>query len=51
MVINYPSAVSNIVCIDLLNLTSQELQNYFLICPEVSTARQYLKMLHTKLHN
>ena len=51
MVINYPSAVSNIVCIDLLNLTSQELQNYFLICPEVSTARQYLKMLHSKLHN
>ena len=51
MVINYPSAVSKIVCIDLLNLTSQELQNYFLIYPEVSKARQFLKMLHTKLHN
>ena len=50
MVINYPTAVSKIVCIDLLNLSSQELQNYFLICPEVARAKQYLKMLHTKLH-
>lgn len=51
MVSNYPSAVSNIVCIDLLNLSSQELQNYFLICPEVSRAKQFIKILHTKLHN
>lgn len=51
MVSNYPSAVSKIICIDLLNLSSQELQNYFLICPEVSRAKKFIKILHTKLHN
>jgi hypothetical protein len=51
MVSNYPSAVCRIICIDLLNLSSQELQNYFLICPEINRAKLFLKMLHSKLHN
>jgi hypothetical protein len=51
MVSNYAVAVSNVVCIDLLNSSWAEIQNYFVISNSPKNIRIYLKNNHTALHN
>jgi hypothetical protein len=51
MVTNYSSAVSSIVCVDLLNLTPIDFQNLCITTPEISRAEAFLKMLYKKLHS
>ena len=43
MVSNYSVAVSNVVCIDLLNSSWEEIQNFFLISNAPRGVRIYLK--------
>ena len=50
MVTNYSTAVSSIVCLDLLNLTHLDFHNLCLTTPEIDRAELYLKMLYKKLH-
>jgi hypothetical protein len=50
MVTNYSSAVSSIVCIDLLNLSPLDFQNLCITIPEIERAELFLKMLYEKLH-
>lgn len=51
MVSNYAVAVSNVICIDLLNSSWEEIQNYFLISNAPRGVRIYLKNNHKALHN
>jgi hypothetical protein len=51
MVSNYAVAVSNVVCIDLLNSSWEEIQNYFIISNAPRGVRIYLKNNHKALHN
>ena len=51
MVINYRSALSNVICIDLLNSSWEEIQNYFIISNAPRGVRIYLKNNHKALHN
>ena len=51
MVSNYAVAVSNVVCIDLLNSSWEEIQNYFLISNAPRGIRIYLKHNHKALHD
>ncbi len=48
---NYALAVSNVVCIDLLNSSWEEIQNYFIISNSPKDIRIYLKNIHSALHN
>ena len=50
MVTNYSSAVSSIVCLDLLNLSPLDFHNLCITSPEIGRAELYLKMLYKKLH-
>ena len=50
MVTNYSSAVSSIVCLDLLNLSPLDFHNLCITTPEIGRAELYLKMLYKKLH-
>jgi hypothetical protein len=51
MISNYSLAVSNIVCIDLLNSSWEDIHNYCLISNSANGLKMYLKHLHTSLHN
>ena len=51
MVSNFPSAVSKTICVDLLNLSFEELQNLSIINPIVDTFSLYLFSKHKELHN
>ena len=51
MVSNYAVAVSNVVCIDLLNSSWEEIHNYFLLSNAPRGVRIYLKNNHKALHN
>lgn len=48
---NFTATVSNIVCIDLLNSSWEDIQNYSLISNSANGLKMYLKHLHTSLHN
>jgi hypothetical protein len=50
MVTNYSSAVSSIVCLDLLNLSPIDFQNLCITSPEIGRAALFLKILYKKLH-
>jgi len=51
MTANFSTSVSNVVCIDLLNSSWQDIQNYCLISAAANGVKMYLKHLHTTLHN
>jgi len=51
MVSNFSSPVSTIICIDLLNSSKEDIQNYCLILATATGAKLYLKHLYTTLHN
>lgn len=51
MVTNYSSAVSSIVCLDLLNLSPLDFHNLCITTPEIGRAEMFLKMLYKKLHD
>jgi hypothetical protein len=51
MVINYRSAVSNVVCIDLLNSSWEEIQNYLIESNGSRGIRIYLKHNYKALHD
>lgn len=51
MVSNYPSAISKTICVDLLNVSSDELQNLSFINPIVDTFFSFLFHKHKALHN
>lgn len=46
----YAPVVSNIVCIDLLNASWEDIQNYCLISNAANGLQMYLKHLHQTLH-
>lgn len=50
MFLNYSTTVSNIVCIDLLNSSKEDIINYCAIENASDGLRMYLKHLHTTLH-
>ena len=50
MVTNYSSAVSSIVCLDLVNLSPLDFHNLCITSPEIGRAELFLKMLYKKLH-
>jgi hypothetical protein len=50
MVTNYSSAVSSIVCLDLLNLSPLDFHNLCITSPVIGRAELFLKMLYKKLH-
>lgn len=51
MISNYAVAVSNVVCVDLLNSSWEEIQNYFLISNAPRGVRFFLKHNHKALHD
>ena len=51
MVTTYSSAVSSVVCVDLLNLSPVEFKNLCITSVEVNRFEAYLKMLYNRLHN
>jgi hypothetical protein len=51
MVSNYPSAVSKTICVDLLNVSIDELQNLSFIHPIIDTFFSYLHHCHKTLHD
>ena len=51
MVSNYAVTVSNVVCIDLLHSSWEEIQNYILISNASKGVTMYLKHYHTVLHH
>jgi hypothetical protein len=50
MVSNYSSTVANIVCIDLLNASWEDIQNYCLIANAANGLQMYLKHVYHTLH-
>ena len=51
MVTNYSLAVSKVICIDLLNTSMEDLQNYFIISNTPEILKMYVNHLYTKLHD
>lgn len=51
MVSNYSLAVSNVICIDLLNASKEDLHNYFIISNTPEVLKLYLNHLYAKLHD
>ena len=48
---DFSNALSNISCIDLLNATWEEINNYCLVSNVANGLKMYLKHLHASLHN
>lgn len=51
MVTNYSSAVSKVICIDLLNASKEDLHNYFIFSSTPEILKLYVNHLYTKLHD
>lgn len=51
MLSNYSFSVSKVVCIDLLNSSWEDIQNYFIFLGVYDGLEMYLKHLYTSLHN
>ena len=50
MVLNYASVYSSMICIDLLNMSRQELHALCLVNSQVNVIKPYLNHLHTQVH-
>ena len=48
---DFSNALSNISCIDLLNASWEEINNYCLVSNVANGLKMYLKHLHSSLHN
>jgi hypothetical protein len=51
MVLNYSNCVSKVICIDLLNSSWEDIQNFCLISNLANGLKMYLKHLYNSLHN
>lgn len=51
MSLNYSNSVSNIVCIDLLNISREYLDYYCLVTNKTTILKMYSQHLHSDLHN
>jgi hypothetical protein len=51
MVLNYANCVSKVICIDLLNSSWEDIQNFCLISNAAKGLKMYLKHLYNTLHN
>jgi hypothetical protein len=51
MVLNYSNSISKIVCIDLLNSSWEDIDNFCLISNSANGLKMYLKHLYDSLHN
>jgi hypothetical protein len=51
MVLNYSNSVSKVICIDLLNSSWEDIQNYFIISNSNEVLKSYIKHLYNTLHN
>ncbi len=51
MVLNYANCVSKVICIDLLNSSWEDIQNFCLISNSANGLKMYMKHLYNSLHN